>query len=302
MASLTQLTRDLEDSNYLKSITQALGEIAAMKLKGTRSQIEHNSVYFQEITQLFYSVKLVAAHKRFMGFGKSLPQTPKNGKSISILITSDSHLSGPIDNQLTHFFIRQTTAGQPTGPQTIDDQSKPVVVDDKIVIGQIGQDLLKALKYPYPFQVIHFGSENPNLDELQKLVATIKPYDKILVYYAKFKTLISQEPTVIDLTQSDAQIQGATAQVDFILEPELEKMLIFFEAQILVLLIQSIFLQQTLSRLGSRMVSMNQSETNADKQITVQKSQLIHLRKLIQNTQILETYSGRITMKGASKG
>ena len=286
MASLTKLTRDLEDSNYLKLITQALGEIAAMRLKSTRGQIEHNSIYFQEITQLFYSVKLVAAKRKFLGFGKSLPQTPKNGKSISILITSDAHLSGTIDNQLTHFFLNQTKNQQ------------IAMVDDKIVIGQIGTDLLKALKYPYPFQELHFSSESPNLTELQGLVNTIKSYDKIMVYYAKFKTLISQEPTVIDLTQSDAQMQGATAQVDFILEPELDKMLLFFESQILVLLIQSIFLQQTLSRLGSRMVSMNQSETNADKQITVQKSQLIHLKKLIQNTQILETYSGRIAMKG----
>lgn len=167
MASLTKATRDLQDSTYLKLITQALGEIAAMRLKSTRSQIEHNSVYFQEITQLFYSVKLVAAKRKFLGFGKSIAQTPKNGKSVSLLITSDAHLSGTIDNQLTHFFLNQTK-NQPT-PQT-------TMIDDKIVIGQIGVDLLKALHYPYPFQELHFKSESPNLEELQSLVDTIKSY------------------------------------------------------------------------------------------------------------------------------
>src|SRR6185436_17409306 len=105
------------------------------------------------------------------------------------------------------------------------------------------------------------------LPEIQKVVSVIKSCSQILVFYTRFVSLLNQSPAMADLSPTAQVDVPATAKIGYILEPEIDTMLAFFEDQVIILLLQSIFLQQQLSRLAGRMMAMNQAEQNADRVI-----------------------------------
>ncbi len=268
MANARQLASDLQDSKTLKMISQTLGEVATLRVRTTRRQIEHASEYFQEISKVFHALKTIAGQGQMR---------KKNGKTAAILLTSDAKLNGETDHKLSHFFMNKTMNLQA----------------DYLVMGKIGQEYLRAFHYPHPFASYDLATELPQVAELQKMVEALKNYSQVFVFYTRFESLLTQSPTFIDLTESSNITPEETVSIHYILEPEIEKMLGFFEDQILVLLLQSIFLQQQLARLAARMVSMNQAEQNSDNVITGQYQALVRAKKMLIDNQILSTYATR---------
>lgn len=266
--NIKQLKSELEDSLYMKTISQTIGEVATMRVKATRRQIEHAGSYFQEVSQVFQALKILA--------GKETP-FKTNGKTLSILLTSNLKFNGEIDDKVTDYYIEKTAKW----------------TTDRLVIGSTGQALLTAQHYPYPTAFYQFSQDFPQLTEIQKLVSVIKSYSQILVFYTRFVSLLNQSPAVADLSPTAQVDLPTTAKIGYILEPEIDTMLAFFEDQIIILLLQSIFLQQQLARLAARMMAMNQAEQNADKVIAHQQTSLIRSKKLLIDSQILEAYSAR---------
>src|SRR5688500_14062401 len=90
----------LQEGESLKQIAQAYTEIANLKIKRIRSEVERNRVFFSEIASVFGLVRNLAI-KRKVNIKK-----PK--KSVSIIITSNYRFYGSINSDLIDFFIKNT--------------------------------------------------------------------------------------------------------------------------------------------------------------------------------------------------
>ena len=77
----------------------------------------------------------------------------------------------------------------------------------------------------------------------------------------------------------------------FFLVQQNDKMLYFFENQILISLFQSIFLESELAKTAARMTSMYDAENNSQKSIRNLKINLSRARRNIQNIRILDNYA-----------
>lgn len=110
-----------------------------------------------------------------------------------------------------------------------------------------------------------------------------------------------QTPTFTDITQTSYLKEGEEDEKNtkklFIFEPELTKILDFFETQVMNLLLQQSFLESELSRTAARLVSMDQAQLNANKFILQQTMLLNKARKSESNTRLLETYASIILEK-----
>lgn len=275
MFTLNQLKSNLEESESVKTVAQTLGEIAALQLKLTRGDVSQNTLFFNEIAQVYHQLRVVSARRAFI-FKKPLPQSAKNARAVSVLLTSNSHFYGGLDQNLTQAFIK--TSGQyPT---------------DRITIGKFASDYLKDVKFDKPYTPIIFADDKPSLAELSNLINQTFNYSKILIYHSKFVTVLKQEPEVSDISQTVDPNEVMQSEFDYIVEPELPKMLKFFEAQMLTLLYKAIFLESALSKTAARMISMYEAENNADKIVSDQKRELFRLERSIDNSRILETYAG----------
>lgn len=281
MPTVKALNALLADSQALKGIAETLGEIATMQVRVTRHQIVHASMYFREMTDVYHALKLVAARRDLLMLQKqrngSGQVEQKNGKIMSVVLTSNIKLYGSIDEDTLNFYLQKTQN----------------LKTDRIVLGAVGAHMLHEKGFSQPYAKMQFKEDSPTLKELQYLANILKPYSKVYVFYSKFESLIAQKPAVIDLSQSAIPEEVETSKIGYILEPEVDKMLAFFESQLLILLVQSVFLQQQLSRLASRMISMNQAELNADHLLSTEKTALLHAKKVAENAEILGNFFGR---------
>jgi F-type H+-transporting ATPase subunit gamma len=305
MSKLSLLQQELNDVTYLKSITQALGEVSAIQLKNTKNQILQNSLYYQELNRVYQTVHAIAAKRHFFTENEitdnsnigSVPKLlvklsnkvsrhkdiahadvgNKLDKTLSLLLTSNSGLHGGIDTTLSRYFL--------------DDMKKSD--SDRVVVGSMGISLVSSFDPDFSFNPHKFNKDLPTLQEVQELVKVILKYKKVIVYYTRYESLLKQSPTKTDITVQEELATEDGISVDYILEPELDKIVEFFEGQIFVLILESIFLQQDLARYGARMVAMNRAEDNADLMINLEKRLVLHAKKQLMNTQILESFSSR---------
>lgn len=261
----------------LKLVAQTYGEIASLKMKKIRTEVEKNRLFFAEIAQVYRIVKLYAQQKGLI--------TTKPKQTLSLLLTSNQGFYGGIDALVTRYFI-DSTAKFPT---------------DRVVVGKTGREYLREISYPSPFQSLEFKKDLPNPQELASLIQIINDYRQVLVFYPQLATALVQKAAVIDITQSFlSQTQNILEQAArhiqkeldyFIFEPELPKILLFFDMQILNLLLQQTFFEAEVSRTASRLLAMDQAQREADKFIGDWKRLLSHIQKDQNNNHLLETFS-----------
>lgn len=273
MQSLNQLKKQIDTTQTIKLITQALGDIATFKLKSTRASIERNIKFYKEIVQVYRLVKVIATRKN------SFKQIPKKfpGQTICVLITSNERFYGDLDTKLAEFYAK-SIAKFPC---------------KKLIVGLIGQSNL-AIHYGLRgFESLTLKKDYPTPNELRFLAQTVSEYEKVLIYHTKFETILNSSPTVSDITASDVTDTVSISKIPiyYIVEPEVDKILTFFENQILLVLFQAIFLEVDITRQAARMISMIQASENTSKILKIQNRYLIEAKKRQTNLEIQEKFA-----------
>lgn len=274
--SIKEIERLIEEGESLKSISQAYSEIANLKIKKIRQQTEKNRVFFEEISYVFALAKKLAIKKKI--------SLEKSKKTISIVLTSNYRFYGSINTDLLDFYTAYT--------QKIET--------DKIALGKAAIDYFRASKTFGKYQEVLLKDDQPDSQELISLVNTLKEYSQVLVFHSKLKSLLVQQPTVTDITassSSNALAEGETQELKFIFEPELSKILAFFDTSILTLLLDGTFLESELARTASRFISMDSAETEANKFIKENLKLRAYAQRSIKNNEILESLASQALLR-----
>ena len=263
----------IDQGDTLKLISTAYAEIATSKLTKIRAAVLQNRSFLENLSNVYITVQEEAIKKRLQAL------TNKSKSGISIVITSNYHFYGNVNTNLVDFFLNQ------------EKNSK----NDQIIIGQTGAGYLSQAQVNSKYQILTLKKDQPQLQELNFIVEKVKEYSKVLVYFSKMKSVMIQEPAVVDITQSsylkEPKKNPGMKEPLFIFEPELVKILLFFENQVKSLLLQQAFLESELSRTASRLVSMDNAQDNAEDFVKSYKIQLDQVTRSIQNARILETYN-----------
>lgn len=275
MATLKQLNQILEESSSLKYIAQAYTEISAAKLNKIRGGIERNRLFAEEIIKVLHVVEEAAAKKRIIAPGK-------DKGTISLLVTSNYRFYGTLENSLTRYFMVNTAKTK----------------TDRVVVGKTGENYLQSVNYFHPHQTITFATDLPTPEELGRLTSLISGYKQVLIYHSRMQSVLIQKPTVTDLTQRPAVETGSEElTLDYIFEPEIGKVLQFFETQITLLLLEYTFLESELARTAAKMISMDEAQVNADKRIKEQKQSITRAKRAQTNIGLLETAASLMSWK-----
>lgn len=267
--TIKEINQLIEESQSLKDVALSYSEIANQKLKKLRGSLERNRQFFEEIFQLFSITKIWAA-KKGISFIK-----PKN--AISILITSNYHFYGNINTYLIEHFVKTTK-----------DQSA-----DRIIIGSVAAEYFKRFPNFNNMQFLILKQDQPTPLELNNLVSIIKNYNHVYIFYSRLKSLLVQQPTFTDIGAiSKVPDIFASQNIGFIFEPQLPKILDFFDSQLLTLLMEEHFLESEVARVASRFISMDQAEAEANKSLKeFNKLRSYELRN-IQSNQLLDYIAG----------
>jgi len=264
------------EARSLKEITQVFTQIASSKLKRIRAGVERNRLFFEDLSLLFEVINSIALKMKI-----TLP--PKNGKTLTILLTSNERFYGKIASELIEFYIVQTSK----------------IHSDRVVVGKSGIETLKSMNYVFKYEPLLFKSDFPTNRELLVLGETIKNYSKVLIFHPKFESVLVQVPVISDITHSQEQIgikekaaKIATEYVNYIVEPEIGIMAQFFDSQIKTLLLETTFLESELARTASRLISMDRAQNEAEKYLNEKRGLLLNAKRSIANARILEMVAG----------
>lgn len=270
--TIREIDQLIEEGHSLKEIAQAYSEIANLKIKKIRAQVERNRLFFQEISEVYSLVRSLAIKKRVT--------VPKPKKIACLIQTSNYRFYGKINSSLIDFYIEKT--------QSLET--------DRIILGRSAIDYFKASRLFKNYQSIVLKDDQPTPQELKNLVDIIKDYNKVLIFYSSLKTLLVQEPKVGDITKVQNLDEGES-NFRFIFEPELPKILDFFDSQILILLLEETFLESEVARTASRFISMDQAETEANKFIKEYEKLKAFAKRSLANSRILENYASLVAVR-----
>lgn len=272
--TIKEINNLVEEAKSLKQITQAFTQIASSKLKRIRSGVERNRDFFKDLSSIYGLINIIAKDRKIKP-----PQ--KNGKTLSIVLTSNQRFYGKITGELIEFFLVQISK----------------IRSDKLIIGWSGIEVLKSVNYALSYKPLVLAGDFPTNEEFLKLSKYLNSYSRVLVFHPQFQSVLIQKPVVADLTQSEQQISLKTGlskelinQINsFIIEPELKTIVDFFDNQIKILLLEATFLESELARTASRLISMDNAQNEAEKYLNIQKILLLNAKRSIANVRILET-------------
>ncbi len=274
-----QIDALIEEGQSLDQLAQAYAEIANLKIQKIRTETERNRAFLKEIAGVYALVKKTAIKK-----GVNLKK-PK--KMISMVLTSNDAFYGSNNYDLLDFFISST--------QNLDT--------DRMIVGRSAIDYFKVKPLFKNLQQVQLSSDEPAVEELVKLAQSVKDYDQILVFYSSFKSLLKQQPasTLISgaatLTEQASSDKTSQEEFIYIFEPELVKILEFFDNQITSLLLEGVFLESELSRAASRFISMDQADQQANKLIKEYQTLKSYTLRSMRNNLILENFASMFAMR-----
>ena len=268
--TIKQIDESLEEGLSLKTIAQAYSEIANLKIKKIRADAERNRIFFGEIGSVYSLVKDLAVRQ------KITIKKPK--KTVSLVLTSNYRFYGSINSDLLDYYT----------------QAIQKLATDHIYLGKAAIDYFRARPPSANHKEVLLKDDAPDAGELNSLAVELSAYNQVFVFHSRMKSLLVQQPTVIDITASaDAShLEGEKMQkFKFIFEPELPKILEFFDSQIITLLLEGAFLESELSRTASRFISMDQAETEANKFIKEYQILKAYTKRNMDNNTILENFA-----------
>ncbi len=264
MADLTKLYNQYQSVETLEEVTEAFETIASIQLRQIKDRVIASREFFHELWGM-YSQLRIAPTEQF----KKLSQNPILNREVVVVISSDTGLSGGIDQRL----IEQVV---------VDNQKKSV---DYVVIGQHGAQLLNTRNIN-PVQVYPLPDVTKKIDVIP-IVRYISRYKKSTVYYESFISLTTQRIGHFELLfavqlLSDLERKRPTQELiyssDYIFEPSFESVVDYLESMMLSTALTEVILESRLAQLASRFSAMNHARLEARDQ-TKTLSQLIAREK-----------------------
>lgn len=274
MAVLENLRNQLADLTLLKTVTAAFGDISALRIQSLREAFEQNSLFYEQVSQLYHSITLSANIHKYITDKKKNKSVYKP-KTLRVALTSNHRFYGTSNRDVMDRFFEEST----------------VIDEDRLIIGLTGKDFASG-KIGFPaYNMIVFQNDNPPKIEVEAVLNLSRPYDRVFVYYPRFVNMITQKVDRVDIAYSPKDVGGKYQQIKFIFEPELPKILDFFEQHIRTLLFNRVILETQLARTATRLLAMDTAERNASDLIKGAGSNLRKAKQSLVNRRLLETFT-----------
>ncbi len=289
---------EIEFTRTFRLIAQAYEEIAVMKMRKVRGSVLKTREYLVKLSDVFFDVK--KAHKRYQELMKKMKansvkkapatiikikQTPVKIKkpTVSVFLSANTSLYGDLIARIFRLFLEKSQK----------DNS------DIIIIGRVGRRLYDESEHKKKYLYFELPDENITLESLKPVIYHLVEYQSILVYYGKFENMINQSASVSNVsgdqpysTSPEEKDNKKSLGLNFLFEPSLETILLFFEDLIASSLFRQTVHETQLARLASRVMSMEQAQQNITQQMKKLRFSQIKINRLDQQKKQLERLSG----------
>ncbi|MDA7763964.1 F0F1 ATP synthase subunit gamma [Pelagibacterales bacterium] len=291
MPSLDDLKKRIASVKSTQKITKAMKMVAAAKLRKAQEAAEQSRPYSDNMKNLMDSIS-----RGFVPTDNSrnlLTGSDEDKTYLLVLFTSERGLCGGFNSQISKALREKVV--------DLQKENKTVKI---ICIGKKGYDIVKR---QYGDQIvdtvdlsavksIQYGDAKKISDKIIKMYFDAE-FDKCLIFYNKFKSVISQIPTEqqvvpAEIVENDSDENISRDNSFFEFEPNekeiLEELLpLNFAVQIFKALLES-----SASEQGSRMSAMDNASRNASDMIDSLTLFYNRSRQAVITKELIEIISG----------
>ena len=249
-----QLENEKVSLNDFLFMIEAYEEIAALRMRKVKKSVLSRREFMQGLNDAF--AYIVYAYRVYKQSIKKKQQEilNTNGKTVSVLLSSNTGLYGDIIREIfNHFAV---------------DIAK--VDTDIVIVGKMGKALFDAV--PNHKNYDYFDMSDKGIDDasIKRLLEHLTQYSNVIIYHGVFKSILKQEAQKTLVTGEVLKIADSLQDynVAFLFEPSVQKIAEYFEKQILGLLFEQTVFESSLSKFASRMVSLDAAAENVHKKLT----------------------------------
>ena len=256
MINNQELKAELNRLTNLKTLIEAYEEIAANRMRKNRSVVLASRVFneglggmYQQIKSSYRTQILTIMQRKRIANQRVLTMIKRNGKSVTLLISSNAGLYGDIVPRITEQFIAFTAKTE----------------SDIAIIGRLGRRLFEERNTNRQYSYFDFPDVDADPIEVEKLANFLIQYEKIYIFYGKFISVGVQQPTMLDVIGEEKEELAAdntAPQIKYLFEPSLEQVMMFFEQQIFTSLIEQTVKEAELAKFASRMITLDSATEN----------------------------------------
>jgi ATP synthase F1 gamma subunit len=288
------IREEIELVSTMKYITQAYEEISVMRMQKIRDSVLRTRDFLVRLSSVFYDVK--QSHRRFVNFlSKELKEDftpydilPRNGKTITVLLSANERMNGDILSKVLRAFIEHIKG--------------PGAGSDLMIVGRIGKETYAQYEgLPKDYTYVEIPDDKVKLDDMKELISKLVQYQEINVFYGKFKSVVTQDAVLsnitgdkpfdyIDLAPKPGELDNDDRK--FIYEPSLEELYSFFETQFFSSLFKQTVDESHLSRYASRIKAMEEALANTDQKAKKLRAEERKTIKAIQNKKQNDSIAG----------
>lgn len=250
-----KLEKDQKLVQSLKGLAQAYEEISVTKMQRVRGKVLSSRDYLNHLSEVFANVKAnyraeiqkyVNKKQRHGSF--SFSPLGGNGKTLSVLLSSNSKLYGDIGRKVFGIFAKDVQENN----------------SDIYIVGKVGKELFEFNKIRKEYRYIDFPETKEEEVNLGSFFQELENYETVNVYHGQFMNVLSQEALVSNVTGTSGMTSDkeGNSNVKFYFEPSLEAVLEIFENQIFVSLFKQTLHESELSHVASRIRQMENALEN----------------------------------------
>ena len=289
MPNLDDLKKRISSVKSTQKITKAMKMVAAAKLRRAQESAESSRPYSDTMNEVIDSVskKVVSTSiKRNLLSGSS-----EDNIYMLVLFTSERGLCGGFNSSITKV-VREKI-------EFLKNENKVIKI---ICVGRKGYDILKRQHKELISELIDMKSiksvsyqDAKNISENIIKMFYNKEFDKCLIFYNKFKSVIDQIPTeqqILPIERDNSNRNNETSSSMLEFEPDESKILeellpLNFAIQIFKALLES-----SASEQGARMSAMDNASRNASDMIDDLTLFYNRSRQAVITSELIEIISG----------
>lgn len=281
-----QIEQKFEQLQSFIVLVETFETIAGTSVRRIRNSVLANRAFHEGLNQIYHEITqaynkevlLLMKKKNTRTVGQELSLQKRIKKTAFVFISSNTGLYGDIILRIFSAFIAETKR----------------IEGDIIIVGRMGRTFFEETAPGQEFTYFDFPDNAISVQNLKTISNFLASYEKVVVFYALFKNILTQEVKASLVSGTELPTEEANNQdsPSYFFEPSLEEVTLFFEKEIFASLLEQIFQESRLAKLASRMILLDRALVNTEnelKRTILQKSQIWH-RKI--NHQLLNSLSG----------
>jgi F-type H+-transporting ATPase subunit gamma len=285
MASLKELKGRINSVKSTQKITKAKQMVAAAKLRKAQAAAEAARPYAQRLGEVMASL---ASKVTGDSAPKLLTGTGKDQRHLLVVANSDKGLAGAFNSNIVRAALAKANE--------LKAQGKDV---DFYLVGRKGR---APIRRQHPKNIAHMFDttevREPGYAEAERIVAELMEmyeagkFDVAHLFFSKFKSALTQEPTRLQIIPVPAPEVVTTSQAAVEYEPDEEDILAELLPRYLKTQIFGALLENQASEQGASMTAMDNATRNAGELIQKLTIQYNRSRQAAITTELIEIIAG----------